>query len=161
MLLALASAVFLGSESLGTRDHILLSQTRDFPFYRLLRLAGSRWRYSTPPTQGLELIAPTVLIITSRDGPRRKHRSSFLHSCTLPRERVYLSCCPETTAAGTRESCVLVLLCALPRNGRCIQSRRSTTGLYATLCWTVKLFMVKHIIYGVRNIMMLLKLLII
>jgi hypothetical protein len=26
MLLALASAVFLGSESLGTRDHILLSQ---------------------------------------------------------------------------------------------------------------------------------------
>jgi hypothetical protein len=26
MLLALASVVFLGSESLGTRDHILLSQ---------------------------------------------------------------------------------------------------------------------------------------
>jgi hypothetical protein len=26
MLLVLASAVFLGSESLGTRDHILLSQ---------------------------------------------------------------------------------------------------------------------------------------
>jgi hypothetical protein len=48
MLLALASAV-LGSESLGTRDHILLSQIWDFPFRRLLRLAGSRWRYSTPP----------------------------------------------------------------------------------------------------------------
>jgi hypothetical protein len=30
MLLALASAVFLGSESLGTRDHILLSQIWDF-----------------------------------------------------------------------------------------------------------------------------------
>jgi hypothetical protein len=41
MLLALASAVFLGFESLGTRDHILLSQTWDFPFRRLLRLAGS------------------------------------------------------------------------------------------------------------------------
>jgi hypothetical protein len=40
---------FLGSESLGTRDHILLSQIRDLPFRRLLRLAGSRWRYSTPP----------------------------------------------------------------------------------------------------------------
>jgi hypothetical protein len=38
MVLALPSAVFLGSESLGTRDHILLSQTRDFPFRRLLRL---------------------------------------------------------------------------------------------------------------------------
>jgi hypothetical protein len=31
MLLALASAVILGSESYGTRDHILLSQNRDFP----------------------------------------------------------------------------------------------------------------------------------
>jgi hypothetical protein len=29
----------------GTRDHILLSQIWDFPFCRLLRLAGSRWRY--------------------------------------------------------------------------------------------------------------------
>jgi hypothetical protein len=52
MLLALASAIFLGSESLGTRDHILLSQIWDFPFRRLLRLAGSRWRYSTPPPHG-------------------------------------------------------------------------------------------------------------
>jgi hypothetical protein len=49
MLLVLASAVFLGSEALGTSDHILLSQIWDFPFRRLLRLAGSRWRYSTPP----------------------------------------------------------------------------------------------------------------
>jgi hypothetical protein len=38
LLLALASAVILGSESNGTRDHILLSQIRDFPFRRLLRL---------------------------------------------------------------------------------------------------------------------------
>jgi hypothetical protein len=49
MLLALASVVFLGSESLWTCNHILLSQIWDFPFCRLLRLAGSRWRYSTPP----------------------------------------------------------------------------------------------------------------
>jgi hypothetical protein len=49
MLLALASVVFLGSESLWTRNHILLSRIWDFPFCRLLRLAGSRWRYSTPP----------------------------------------------------------------------------------------------------------------
>jgi hypothetical protein len=40
MLLTLASVVFLGSESLGTRSHILLSQILDFPFRRLLRLAG-------------------------------------------------------------------------------------------------------------------------
>jgi hypothetical protein len=52
MLLVLASVVFLGSESLGTRDHILLSQIWDFRFRLLLRLAGSRWRYSTPPPHG-------------------------------------------------------------------------------------------------------------
>jgi hypothetical protein len=44
MLMALVSAVFL-----GTCDHILLSQIWDFPFCRLLRLAGSWWRYSAPP----------------------------------------------------------------------------------------------------------------
>jgi hypothetical protein len=49
LLLALARAVILGSESRGTRNHILLSQIRDFPFRRLPRLAGSRWRHSTPP----------------------------------------------------------------------------------------------------------------
>jgi hypothetical protein len=48
-LLALASAVIFGSESRGTRGHILLYKIRDFPFRRLLRLAGSRWKYSTPP----------------------------------------------------------------------------------------------------------------
>jgi hypothetical protein len=41
MLLPLTSAVFLGSESLGTRDHILLSLIRDFPFRRLFSLVNS------------------------------------------------------------------------------------------------------------------------
>jgi hypothetical protein len=57
ILLALASAVFLGAESLGNRDHILLSQICDFPFRRRLRLAGSRWRYSTPPPHGFETVS--------------------------------------------------------------------------------------------------------
>jgi hypothetical protein len=52
LLLVLASAVIFRSESRRTRGHILLSQIRDFPFRRLLRLAGSRWRYSTPPPHG-------------------------------------------------------------------------------------------------------------
>jgi hypothetical protein len=47
LLLVLASAVILGSGYRGTRDHILLSQIRDFPFRRLLRVAGLRWKYST------------------------------------------------------------------------------------------------------------------
>jgi hypothetical protein len=45
LLLALDSGVILGSESRGTQEHILLSQIRHFPFRRLLRLAGIRWRY--------------------------------------------------------------------------------------------------------------------
>jgi hypothetical protein len=49
LLLALASAVILGSKSCGTHDHILLSQIQDFPFHRLLLLAGLQWRYLTLP----------------------------------------------------------------------------------------------------------------
>jgi hypothetical protein len=76
LLLGLASRVILGSESHGTHDHISLPdhltghspegsgpciyvpQWQDgpvippgtgFPFRRLLRLAGLRWRYSNPP----------------------------------------------------------------------------------------------------------------
>jgi hypothetical protein len=52
LLLALASAVILGFESCGTRDHILLSHILEFPFHCLLRLAGPRWSYSTPPPHG-------------------------------------------------------------------------------------------------------------
>jgi hypothetical protein len=52
LLLALASADIFGSDSRWTRDHNLLSQIEDFPFRRLLRLAGLRWRYSTPPPHG-------------------------------------------------------------------------------------------------------------
>jgi hypothetical protein len=52
-LLVLASTVILGSESRGIRDHILVSQIRDLPFRRLLRLAGLRWRYLTPPPHGI------------------------------------------------------------------------------------------------------------
>jgi hypothetical protein len=55
-LMAVASAVILGSQSLGTRDNVLLSQIRDFPYLRLLRLAGLRWKYSTPPPHGISIL---------------------------------------------------------------------------------------------------------
>jgi hypothetical protein len=74
MLLALASAVILETEPLGTHDHILLSQIRDFPFRRLLRLAGSRWWYSTPPPHGYPRTLPTVPSYNPRHVPRGKHR---------------------------------------------------------------------------------------
>jgi hypothetical protein len=58
------SAVIFRSESHGTRNHILLSQIRDFPFLHLLWLAGLRWRYATPPPYGRE--APINPIIRTR-----------------------------------------------------------------------------------------------
>jgi hypothetical protein len=80
LLLGFARAVTLGSKSLRSEGHILLSHLRlpqpggpgpriyipqqqggpdippgtGFPFRRLLRLAGLRWRYSTPPPHGSE-----------------------------------------------------------------------------------------------------------
>jgi hypothetical protein len=39
----LARSDILRSKSYETHDHILLSQIRDFPFRRLLRLAGLQW----------------------------------------------------------------------------------------------------------------------
>jgi hypothetical protein len=66
MLLVLASVDFHGSYSLGTRDHLLLSQIWDFPIRRLLRLAGSRWRYSHPPPCGLSLAESVWVWVTFR-----------------------------------------------------------------------------------------------
>jgi hypothetical protein len=60
--LALASAVIFGSESRRTRGHILLSHIWDFPFRSLLRLAGSRWRYWTPPPHGSVYYSAGLLI---------------------------------------------------------------------------------------------------
>jgi hypothetical protein len=113
LLLALASAVILGSQSRGTRDHILLSQILRLSFFRLLRLAGLRWRYSTQP---LHVIYSSTRESSqsqshiSTDGqsiskswcrpPSGAHEQIFitlwqLWSCfsgapTLTRERVYL-----------------------------------------------------------------------
>jgi hypothetical protein len=55
----LHSAVILGSESRGTRDHILHSQIRELPFRRLLRLAGLWWRYSSTHPHGIKSYVTT------------------------------------------------------------------------------------------------------
>jgi hypothetical protein len=43
----------LPAQSFSGLSPLGLPQIWDFPFHRLLRLAGSRWRYSTPPPHGL------------------------------------------------------------------------------------------------------------
>jgi hypothetical protein len=88
--LALASAVIFRSESRRTRGHILLSQIQDFPFRRLLRLAGSRWRYSTPPPHGSSLLTD----VTSREVVSLSHVTTKTKSKThSDRWSVCLSVC--------------------------------------------------------------------
>jgi hypothetical protein len=98
MLLALARAIFLESEFLGTPNHILLSQIWDFPFRRLLRLAGSQWRYSTPPPHGLltdSLASSCFNCPPYNSFARTEQKTQFptvtllSHAYPLLRERVY------------------------------------------------------------------------
>jgi hypothetical protein len=63
-LLDIASVDSLGSESLETHDHILHSQILDFPFRRLLRLVGSRWRYSPRLHTGVSVKVKATLRLT-------------------------------------------------------------------------------------------------
>jgi hypothetical protein len=86
VLLALASAVFLRSESLGTWDHILLSHIWDFPFRRLLRHAGSRWRYSTPPPRGSNSSCVRSSLYSLGAVPQK---TPILPKCRLTSTRLY------------------------------------------------------------------------
>jgi hypothetical protein len=91
LLLVLARAVILVSESRGTRDHILLSQIWDFYFSRLLRIAGLRWRYSTPPPHGVlyelknELSFITLRRTEERSLPRTVRLLLFVSSVATKR----------------------------------------------------------------------------
>jgi hypothetical protein len=105
LLLVLASAVILGSESSGTHDHILLSQIRDslslvgqvpIFIYARNRVAQLYLQalgpFSSPPTTRMAMVEVfdpsskrrsvdsllTVLLIASRHGPHRKHYYSVV-----------------------------------------------------------------------------------
>jgi hypothetical protein len=90
MLLTLTRVVFLGSESLETHDHLLLSQIWDFSFRCLLRLAGSRWRYPNPPPQGWNTLCGQNAFLISW--------SSYLTGITL---RLYSSDKPVNAVRET------------------------------------------------------------
>jgi hypothetical protein len=103
LLMVLASAVTFGSESRGTRDHILLSQIQDSPnlegqvpiFIHPRNRVGQLYPQAlgshfvasydsqgydrgirTHLHAGLTKLWTCPLLITSRHGPRRKHRTS-------------------------------------------------------------------------------------
>jgi hypothetical protein len=108
--LVLASTVIFGSESRRTRGHSLLSHIWDFPFRRLLRLARSRWRYSTPPPHGSLLqVCQLTLSITHNISARinRKHSSSIFASVISIRICFLRSRYPATAAY----TCLLKICC--------------------------------------------------
>jgi hypothetical protein len=86
-------AVIFGSESRGTRGHILLSQIRDLPFRRLLRLGGLRWRHSNPPPRGINSfsITCTKLFILWHDAWKPEWYS-VRRSLTKQHTRYCLNC---------------------------------------------------------------------
>jgi hypothetical protein len=95
LLLDLASTVIFGSESRRTLGHILLSQIQDFPFRRLLRLAGSRWRYSTPPPHRFAHDGDWLSTASHRVWPNTKHHFQHLLYCCI---RIY--CCGSQLSQG-------------------------------------------------------------
>jgi hypothetical protein len=119
LLLALASAVISWSEFRRTRGHILLSQIRDFPFRRLLRLAGSRWRYLTPPPHGLEVNFHSC-ILSYPLGTGHTQKTQPLYCCmaqtTLKTSHMIAispvhwraDCCLATSYKHSSYCCVLV-----------------------------------------------------
>jgi hypothetical protein len=118
LLLVLASAVILKSESRGTHDHILLSQSRDspnldgqvtvfiFPRNRVAQLypqALGSFFVTFYDSQGYGGgIRPRlqILLITSLHGPSKKHRL-----------QQYLNCCMSIRCHGN------AFTEPLPRNG--------------------------------------------
>jgi hypothetical protein len=123
LLLALASAVILGSESLGTRDHILLSQIRDFPFRRLLRLAGSRWRYSSPPPHGIIPLATNILSFYSLGSDTMENT---VFSCRVLLCQLVTSC-RMVHREHNSYCCVFT--------GTCILSRCLAMSICVTISW--------------------------
>jgi hypothetical protein len=138
-LLVLASAVILRSKSRGTHDHILLFPIQDspklggtgtriyipqeqggpiippggvFPFLRLLRLAGLRWRYSNPSSHR---ILSTKLQLTSslfyNKFARTKQKILFpiipllLLAYQLPRKLVYRDVSSGSTIPDLQALC--------------------------------------------------------
>jgi hypothetical protein len=141
-LLALSIVVFLGSESLGTHDHILLSEIWDFPFRRLLRIAGSRWRYSTPPPQGLFYWLSLSLSHIATDG-----QSVCLSWCRAPSGAHHqilvtvwqLQFCPWGAPSLTRGGVCLLL--------ESVSSNKSIFSMYSYIHFTCFTWYDTHIQY--------------
>jgi hypothetical protein len=114
----------LGSESLGAHYHILLSQIRDFLFRRLLRLAGSQWKYSTPPQHGflfLTCVRPSLCSL--RAAPTENIASSIVECWFTAAEMWLTHRCVAMSMTLTTETSLLYFFCVFVSAGICLLSR--------------------------------------
>jgi hypothetical protein len=80
LLLALASAVIVGSECCGTRDHILLSQIRDLSFFASYDSQGYGGGIRPRLHMGLTQRSHVILLLWLRNEPNRDHHlQQFLY----------------------------------------------------------------------------------
>jgi hypothetical protein len=124
-MLALARAVILVSESRWTHQYILLSQIRDSPNLERQILVFISHRNRVTQLYPPALIAPTLLIITSRQGSRRKRRSSVVLQ-SFSWEHI---CLPNRYSATS--PVYLLISRSLPSNGcTCYNTLFRNTKLY-------------------------------
>jgi hypothetical protein len=138
MLLVLASAVILRSESRGTHDHNLLPHNRHFPNLEgqapYLYPSGIGWLgytprhwvpFSSPPTtrrvtvevfgpastRGTDYALNLISLISPWQGPRRKHSSS------LAAQIISMVTCLSAMESPSNGRVYLLIKNLLPRNG--------------------------------------------
>jgi hypothetical protein len=131
MLLALDRAVFLGSESLWTRDHILLSQIWDFPQTRrvtveVLDPASTLVSSNSPP---ILLTVPTYN--SSARTPRKTRLSVVKNACLLARYLAMYICGPHRKHLLPPGS---IVACAY--FGRCLEMCLHVTVVSMSPCET-------------------------
>jgi hypothetical protein len=131
LLLALTRTVIFGSESRGTHDHILLSQIRDFPFRRLLRLSGLRWRYSTPPP--LQLPTCPACKISARTA----QKTPYLFCCSV----VFIIICLRNRYSAMA-AVYLLIPRLLPSNGRCLHTESLLSN--GSTCYSINILYSMH-----------------
>jgi hypothetical protein len=112
LVLDLASATILGSESGRTRSYLYPPGT-GYPCRRPLRLTGLEWRYSTRLQTGLHLRQFIVILLlqTSRHEPRKEHILLLRYNCCFRSKSIHV------TFTTRRETCPPVLInnAQLPR----------------------------------------------
>jgi hypothetical protein len=141
LLLILASAVILGSESSGTHDHILLSQIRSY-----LYPPGTRWPsysprqwvpFSSPPTTRratVEVFNPA----STRDAVISKSRSKS--NLYYDRRSVGQSILVSSTHLGLKTRYIPSESCGFVDVGRPLW-REDGSGFYNLQCTTFRFYM--------------------